>query len=54
LLPGLPTTDRHDPVEPLIAGLVGSKLKSELPAHHAGEEPSDRVRLPGLNDFGDL
>ncbi len=43
---GLPTADRHDPVEPLIAGLVGSELKSELAAHHSGEEPSDRVRLP--------
>jgi hypothetical protein len=33
-------------LEPPIAGLVGSEFKSELAAHHSGEEPSDRVRLP--------
>ena len=29
-----PTADRHNAVEPLIAGLVGGEFKSELAAHH--------------------
>src|SRR5262249_32352534 len=46
LLRGLPSAGRHDPVEPLIAGFVGSELAAELPAHRAGEESADRARLP--------
>jgi hypothetical protein len=31
---------------PCLYRFIGSELKSELAAHHSGEEPSDRVRLP--------
>src|SRR5215211_340142 len=44
-----------DAIDPLLAGLVGHEVETELVAHHCGQEAAHRVRLPagGFDDCRD-